>query len=163
MGVSGVGKTTIGLALAERLGYTFLDADAFHDTTNRAKMASGRALTDTDRMPWLDRIHAHLIDQREQGSSIVLACSALKKRYRDILFWSIPNPQIIWLDANTKTLQQRMGQRSGHFMPLSLLQSQCDTLETPEEALRIDANQSIESILQNIIAHIESPATAPLS
>ena len=156
MGVSGVGKTTIGEALAERLNYTFLDADAYHSAENRAKMSSGQPLSDADRMPWLDSIHSHVSEQLEQGSSIILACSALKESYRSTLLKGKLSSvsKVIWLDASMETLQQRTKQRSGHFMPASLLESQCKTLEAPGDALKIDANREIEHILQSITQNI---------
>lgn len=157
MGVSGVGKTTIGQALAETLDYTFLDADDFHSNENREKMASGQPLTDTDRMPWLEGLHSYVTEQHKQDTSIILACSALKETYRDILLGENLSSAstIVWLDASRETLQKRTQQRSGHFMPSSLLESQCDTLEAPTDALRIDANQSIEVILHSIIESIK--------
>ncbi|MGJ8654620.1 MAG: gluconokinase [Opitutaceae bacterium] len=157
MGVSGAGKTTIGKALAQKLNYTFLDADDFHSNENREKMASGRPLTDTDRKPWLEHIHSYVTEQHEQGTSIILACSALKESYRDTLLGENLSSvsTIVWLDASRETLQQRTEQRSGHFMPSSLLDSQCKTLEAPTDALRIDANQGIEEILQSIIKNIK--------
>ncbi|MGJ8639742.1 MAG: gluconokinase [Opitutaceae bacterium] len=157
MGVSGVGKTTIGEALAEKLSYTFLDADDFHSQENRDKMASGQPLNDADRLPWLEHIHSHVSEQLKQGSSIILACSALKQSYRETLLQGdlLASSKTVWLDANKETLQQRTQQRSGHFMPASLLESQCKTLETPVDALRIDANRDIDHILQSITASIE--------
>ena len=157
MGVSGVGKTTIGKALAERLGYRFLDADAFHSRENLEKMADGRPLTDADRLPWLEKMHTCMIEQNAQGISMILACSALKQCYRNILLKGNLSTlcKIIWLDASRETLQKRTGRRTGHFMPASLLESQCNTLEAPIDALRIDANRDIEHILRSIIKHIK--------
>lgn len=152
MGVSGVGKTTIGQALSGKLGATFLDADDFHGQENKQKMASGQPLTDSDRMPWLARIHSHLVEQLSQGVTIILACSALKESYRGAILENLPSRSlVVWLDASRETLLQRTEQRSGHFMPASLLDSQCETLEPPKEAHRIDADQGIEKILQAIV------------
>lgn len=158
MGVSGVGKTTIGQALADRLHYTFLDADAFHSKENLEKMTHGQALTDADRLPWLERIHSHVTTELKQGTPILLACSALKESYRKILLknlWDIS--KVIWLDASNETLQKRTEERNGHFMPASLLESQIEALEAPANAIRIDANQGIEETLQEIITNIEQP------
>lgn len=163
MGVSGAGKTTIGLALAEELSSTFLDADDFHGKENREKMASGQPLTDSDRMPWLAQIHSHLVEQLILGRSIILACSALKESYREILLGNLPAPStVIWLDAGKDTLQQRIEQRPGHFMPASLLDSQCETLEAPQDAFRADTNQSIEHTLQSILNHLKKSSTDTL-
>lgn len=164
MGVSGAGKTTIGQALAQKKGSTFLDADDFHSKENREKMASGRPLTDADRMPWLERIHSHVTEQLKQGYSIILACSALKESYRDKLLENLSSASaVIWLDANKETLQKRIEQRPGHFMPASLLQSQCETLEAPKDALRVDTNQSIEQTIQFILKNIKQSNIQALS
>lgn len=157
MGVSGAGKTTIGQALAQKLDYTFLDADDFHSQENRDKMASGCPLTDTDRKPWLEQIHSYVTEQHKQGTSIILACSALKESYRNTLIGEnlTSASTIVWLDASREALQQRTEQRSGHFMPSSLLKSQCETLEAPTDALRIDTDLGIEETLQSIIRKIK--------
>lgn len=164
MGVSGAGKTTIGLALAEKRGSTFLDADDFHGKKNREKMASGRALNDADRIPWLQKIHSHVTEQLKEGSSIILACSALKESYRDLLLENLSAlSTVIWLDASTENLQQRIEQRSDHYMPASLLDSQCETLEAPKDALRVDTDQGIEQTIQFILENIKHPSTQTLS
>lgn len=156
MGVSGAGKTTIGQALAEKRGSTFLDADDFHSEGNREKMASGHALNDADRMPWLQEIHSHVVGRLEEGSSIILACSALKESYRDRLLENLSSlSTVIWLDASKENLQQRIEQRSDHYMPASLLESQCETLEAPKDALRVDTNQGIERTIQFILENIK--------
>lgn len=159
MGVSGVGKTTIGQAVANRLNYTFLDADVFHSKESREKMTNGHPLTDTDRLPWLERIHSRVSEQVKQGNPILLACSALKENYRKILLENLwDSSKVVWLDASRETLQKRTEQRPGHFMAASLLESQIETLEAPSDAIRIDANQGIEETLHEIVRSIEQPS-----
>lgn len=133
-GVSGVGKTTIGQALAERLGYPFLDADDFHPAENLQKMKSGIPLDDKDRMPWLDRLGAEI----SQHEDLVVACSALKKVYRDRLISRATGIQFVILTAPRRDLEQRLSSRD-HFMPPSLLDSQLADLEIGED-IRIVEN-----------------------
>lgn len=127
MGVSGSGKTTIGEALAARLGIEFEDADDLHPAANVAKMASGHALTDDDRLPWLAAVGAALATAQEAG--LVMACSALKRSYRDALLAAEPRSRFIYLEGSHELLESRVSHREGHFMPASLLDSQLATLE----------------------------------
>jgi gluconokinase len=127
MGVSGSGKSTVGAALAERLGLPFLDADSLHPASNVAKMARGEPLTDEDRWPWLAEVGAWLSSARG-----VAACSALRRSYRDVLRTRCPDLVVLHLDAPKELLEQRLAGRSGHFMPASLLDSQLATLEPLE-------------------------------
>lgn len=127
MGVSGSGKTTIGEALAARLGIRFEDADALHPLSNIAKMAAGQPLTDEDRMPWLALVGAELAGAGESG--LVVACSALKRDYRRAILAVAPATQFVYLEVPRKVLEYRMTHRKGHFMPESLLVSQLATLE----------------------------------
>lgn len=148
MGVSGAGKTTIGKGLAKQLAIPFFDADDFHPPENIAKMSSGQPLNDEDRYPWLLRLNQLLQDQQEQGA--VLACSALKDRYRQILEQDISGGiQFIFLKVSKELLLQRMQQRN-HFMPPALLDSQLTTLEEPRDALIVDAGASAALVLENI-------------
>ena len=131
MGVSGSGKTTIGALLAQELGATFLDGDDLHSEANVAKMAAGRALDDADRRPWLEAIGQEFA--RASGRSLVVACSALKKSYRDIIRQADPTVRFLFLEGPRELLAARLGSRSsGHFMPPSLLQSQLEILEPLE-------------------------------
>ena len=132
MGVSGSGKSTLGALLAQALDCPFLDGDDFHDATAIAKMSAGQPLTDDDRWPWLDRI-GHAMDQvLASGGTVVAACSALRRRYRDRLRAAIFAPtRFILLDASPDELQRRLTHRTGHYMPPSLLDSQLATLERP--------------------------------
>lgn len=137
MGVCGCGKTTVGQALAEELGWTFVDADDLHPPENVAKMASGVALTDEDRWPWYDRIVAELRRLDEAGRHVVLACSALKQAYRDRIARG-GDVRIVFLKGDAATIEPRLASRRGHFMPASLLASQFATLEEPRDAIVVD-------------------------
>ena len=135
MGVSGSGKSTVGALLAQRLGVPFVDGDALHPSANVAKMSAGIPLTDADRWPWLDVIGARLAE-----SPVVIACSALRRRYRDRLRLAAPSTRFVLLDGPRELLAARM-MRPGHFMPPELLNSQLATLERPdpdEDALVFD-------------------------
>jgi len=127
MGVTGSGKTTVGKILAEKLGATFVDGDSLHPADNIAKMKAGKALDDADRKPWLETIAGKLASAGE--NSIVVACSALKKSYRDIFRAADPTVRFVLLHGSRELLSERLSQRKGHFMPPSLLQSQLGTLE----------------------------------
>lgn len=144
MGVSGSGKTTVGEALAARLGVRFADADALHPRANVDKMAAGIPLTDDDRWPWLDLVGAELA-----GGDVVVACSALRRAYRDRLRRAAPGLRLVFLHGSPALLAERMGHRPGHFMPTSLLDSQLATLEPPapdENALHFDVAESVDAI-----------------
>jgi gluconokinase len=134
MGVSGSGKTTVGTALAERLGVQYAEADDFHPPENVAKMASGVPLTDADRVPWLDAIAAWLKAQDGEGG--VVTCSALRRAYRDRLRRAAPEVFFLHLDGSPELIGERLAGREGHFMPPALLRSQFETLEPldPDEA-----------------------------
>ncbi|MEV6961688.1 gluconokinase [Streptomyces sp. NPDC051207] len=127
MGVSGSGKTTVGMSLAQSLDVPFAEADDFHPPGNVAKMRDGIALNDKDRGPWLDVIAEWLLEQRPRGG--VITCSALKRRYRDRLASTSPSVFFVHLHGSAELIAERMAARRGHFMPVSLLQSQLDTLE----------------------------------
>ncbi len=130
MGVSGTGKTTVGEALAEQLGLPFAEGDEFHSEASRQKMASGRPLTDEDRWPWLERLRAWMDEQgRQNHAGCVVACSALRRAYRDVLRGAGGNVVFCHLVVEEATLRSRMEQRPGHYMPASLLSSQLETLE----------------------------------
>ena len=131
MGVSGSGKTTIGTQLALTLRWSFEDADWFHPTRNIDKMHAGIALTDEDRAPWLIAI-ADFIDQaRLAGHHAVVTCSALKRRYRTVIIGNRPDVRLVYLKGDMELIGRRIATRHEHFMPRSLLQSQCDALEEP--------------------------------
>ena len=147
MGVSGSGKSTIGAALAARLGCQFLEGDAFHTPHSVAKMRAGQPLDDQDRWPWLDRVAASLRDTADSDGVAVGACSALKRIYRDRLSQMAAIPLLfVFLDTTDQDeLSRRLAHRSGHYMPTSLIASQLDTLEKPqadERALTLSAGLS---------------------
>lgn len=127
MGVSGSGKTTIGSLLADRLGLAFVDADDLHPAANIAKMAAGHPLDDDDRRPWLARVGRRL--HEAEGTGLVVACSALRRDYRDQIRAAEPNAEFVYLEASKALLDARVRGRHGHFMPVRLLGSQLDTLE----------------------------------
>lgn len=129
MGISGSGKTTIATALAERLGWTFAEADEFHPEANIAKMSAGTPLTDDDRWPWLEAMHDWMGGEARAGRSTVVTCSALKRSYRDLLDGAEGDVRFVHLSGDTDLILERMKTRSGHFMPASLLPSQISTLE----------------------------------
>ena len=137
MGVSGCGKSTVGERLAHALALPFVEGDSLHPPRNVARMAEGTPLTDADRVEWLDAVAALL----EGSPRIVVSCSALKRSYRDRLRAAAPDLRFVHLHGEPAELERRMQQRSGHYMPASLLQSQLDTLEPPgadEDAITLD-------------------------
>ena len=147
MGVSGSGKTTIGEALAARLGWRYLDADDYHPASNVAKMASGTPLTDADREPWLDRLNSELKKQTDA----VLACSALKESYRQRLAAALEDHRIVYLKGSFELLSGRAAQRAHRFMPASLLKSQFETLEPPRGAIEVDVAQPVQDCVRRIL------------
>ena len=142
MGVCGSGKTTIGVALAQALHWTFLDADDFHPAANVAKMAAGHPLTDEDRWPWLDGLAAELRQVQERGGHAVLACSALRETYRERL-QRAGDVRIVYLKGDSQTIQERLAARQHRYMPATLLASQMAVLEEPDEALAVDIRMPI--------------------
>src|SRR6266545_7435104 len=139
MGVAASGKTTVGRALAERLGWRFLDADDYHSKTSREKMRAGRPLTDRDRRPWLKRLHAFLAEAGAAKRPVVLACSALTERYRRILIGNLPEVRLVYLRITPELARQRIGART-HFFHPGLLTNQFEMLEEPADAITIDAS-----------------------
>jgi gluconokinase len=149
MGVCGCGKTTIGEALAQALGWPFFDADEFHPDANVAKMASGQPLTDADRWPWLDRIAEESQRVLARGEHAVLACSALKQAYRARL-QRAGDVRIVYLKGDQATIAARLAERRHKYMPASLLPSQFAALEEPADAFVVDIRQSIAAQVQCI-------------
>jgi gluconokinase len=152
MGVSGSGKTTVGRALAARLGWDYFDADDFHPPENIAKMISGIPLDDSDRLPWLAALHDLLVSTRKADRHPILACSALKRIYRHQLLEGIEDIAMIYLRGNYKLIWSRMSARMGHYMRADMLQSQFATLEEPENAFVLDVSLPAEVMIDKIVA-----------
>lgn len=151
MGVSGSGKTTLGAALAGRLSWAFADADDYHPPANKEKMARGEALNDDDRQPWLETLHGLLADSVSTGKPLVLACSALKQKYRDTLMGELDGVALVFANGSKELIAERMRARQ-HFMPVTLLDSQFATLEPPTNALLVDISQPLDQNIQMLAA-----------
>jgi gluconokinase len=157
MGVSSSGKSTIGLRLAQLLGWPFRDADSFHPPANIAKMSRGIPLEDSDRWPWLDAIAAWIDAQLQQGQSGLVSCSALKRSYRRRLVRDRTDVRLVYLQGSFELVSERMLRRRDHFMPVSLLHNQFEVLEEPaadENALVVSIAQPAERVVETIIAEL---------
>lgn len=152
MGVAGCGKSTVGRALADALGWAFADADDFHPPANRAKMSAGIPLADADRAPWLDALRAHIAAALAADAPLVLACSALKQTYRDHLFVNRQRMRLVYLRGSRDLLAARLAARSGHFMPAALLDSQLADLEEPADALVAEISPPAPELVAKIRA-----------
>jgi gluconokinase len=150
MGVSGSGKSTVGTALAMALGWPLIDADDLHPPENVAKMAAGMPLTDEDRWPWLDRVVDELRRRTAGDGNVVLACSALKERYRERLARA-GDVRFVHLRGDPETIGARLASRRHRYMPATLLASQFEALEPPQHAIDIDIRQSVDAQVQAII------------
>jgi gluconokinase len=159
MGVSGCGKSTVGALLADAIpGAVFLDADDLHPAANKAKMAAGTPLTDHDREPWLRTCAAAVAAARSSGRPVVLACSALRRRYRDLLTAGAGDVRFLHLRGNPELLTARLSARHGHFMPPALLASQMETLEElePDEAgIVADIRATPADVVRAVLARLE--------
>lgn len=156
MGVSGSGKTTVGKMLAARLHIPFFDADDFHSLANKEKMKSGIALTDKDREGWLTKVNI-IASENSRLNGTIIACSALKESYREILQKGIETPvKWIWLQGDYNLIRKRMESRKDHYMPASLLQSQFETLEPPQNASVISIDKSPEEITILLVEEIKN-------
>lgn len=149
MGVSGCGKTTVGKLLAESLRGKFYDADDFHPKANIEKMSKGLPLKDEDRADWLNVLARHLKKCEATGVTI-LACSALKEKYRQRLSEGLENCKWVWLAGSYELIHQRMTQREGHYMGEDMLASQFEILEEPKYALKVDIQKNTEGIINQI-------------
>lgn len=151
MGVSGSGKTTVGEILARDLGWTFLEADDFHPAANIDKMHRGIPLNDADRKPWLEALQKQIDSAVDRGENVVLACSALKDEYRDFLEEHHPETvHYVYLHGSEELIAQRLAGRKGHFMNPALLHSQFETLEAPEDAVRVEINGPPDALANQI-------------
>lgn len=151
MGVSGAGKTTFGMTLARRLGWDFFDADDFHPPANIAKMQAGIPLDDSDRTPWLAALHEKLSSTLQADRRPVLACSALKEKYRAQLLDGLEGILIVHLAGSYDLIRERMTGRAGHFMQPEMLASQFETLEPPTGALTVDISMPVDEAVENIL------------
>ena len=153
MGVAGSGKTTIGRMLAQSMDCLFLEGDSLHSEANVAKMSQGLPLTDVDRRPWLEAVHANMGQAFERGEDLVVACSALKQEYRTVLAEDIP---VTWvhLQGSAEMLRARLERRTGHFMKANMLASQIEALEHPADAIVVDASQEPFAIVDEILSSL---------
>ena len=152
MGVSGSGKTTLGQAIAQKLKWDFFDADDFHPAENITKMASGTPLNDSGRAPWLAALHDQLSSTLKSNRHPVLACSALKEKYRAQLLDGIEGIEIIYLQGSYDLIWSRMSTREEHYMKPEMLRSQFAALEEPENVLTLDVSMTVEHMIDKIFA-----------
>src|SRR5712692_5813393 len=157
MGVVGSGKTTVGKLLAEKLGWQFADADDFHSPENVTKMSQGIALDDSDRAPWLAAMRNAILQWNASGRNVVLACSALKRSYRDQL--RAGPVRFVFLRGSHDLILSRLRSRHGHFASESILQSQFADLEEPEDRLAVEINQAPEAAVSEIVQKLSEPGT----
>jgi gluconokinase len=158
MGVSGSGKSTIAASLAERLNWVYEDGDRFHPASNVAKMSAGQPLTDEDRWPWLQAIADEIDRVCESGGHVVIACSALKRTYRDVLVHRRDDVRIVYLRGTQLLIADRLARRKGHFMPPGLLDSQFKTLEPPaadENPITVSIDASVETIVEDVVRQLK--------
>lgn len=161
MGVSGSGKSTIGILLARALACPFLEGDSLHPPANIEKMSRGQPLTDADRAPWLAAIHARLLEADRTGHSLVVACSALKQSYRDTLSAGVPNLRWVYLTGPESVLRARLESRQGHFFKADMLASQLADLEPPANAIVADIRLPPAELTREILAALRSPDAPP--
>jgi gluconokinase len=156
MGVSGVGKTAIGTLLSARTGWKFEDADDYHSEENRRKMAAGIPLTDADRSPWLMALHERILQHMENDENVILACSALKQQYRDLLAGGLANDEMrfVYLHAPSALIRERMQSRHHSYMNPELLDSQLATLEVPSDAWDVSVAGSLEESVEKIVTQL---------
>jgi len=159
MGVSGTGKTSVGERLATSLGAQFLEGDAYHPEANIEKMGAGVPLTDEDRAPWLETLARIVRAWDAEAVATVLTCSALRRRYRDVLRSAVPAPRLVFvhLHAPFEVLEERMSRRQGHFMPPTLLRSQFDTLEpleADETGILLDVSNDLDDVMSAALASV---------
>jgi gluconokinase len=160
-GVAGSGKTTVGRLVAERLGCVFADGDDFHSAANVAKMRAGIPLTDQDRLPWLDAIVAWMDDCAAAGETAVVACSALRRCYREVLLASAARPRMFFLAISREADEDRLGTRTGHYFHQELLASQFDALEPPDPAepvMVVQVSGGSEQAARQIVASLREEA-----
>jgi gluconokinase len=158
MGVVGSGKTTVGSLLAQKLGWHFADADDFHPAANVEKIRRGIPLDDSDRAPWLAALRDAILHWNAEGQNAVLACSALKRKYREEL--RVDGVHFVYLKGDFELIEQRLRTRRGHFASDSILKSQFKDLEKPDDAITVEIDKSPEAIVSEIIAKLKSSPVA---
>ncbi len=163
MGVSGSGKTTVGRHLADKLNWQLLDADDFHPPANIEKMSRGVPLEDSDRWPWLDRLNEMVKAAESRGENVLLACSALKARYRDRLSRDCKDVKVVYLKGEFNLIEARLMARKGHYMKAGLLKSQFAALEEPGGALVIDIGDEPERIAASLLKALNIVPVSPTS
>lgn len=164
MGVSGAGKTTVGERLAKRLGWEFIEGDRLHPPENVAKMQSGHPLSDADRAPWLAAIAREIDSRRAAGIRAVVACSALKRAYRQVIVGARPDVRLVYLEGTEKLIAERLARRRGHFMPPALLSSQFAALEPPgsdEHPVIVAIGGPLDRIVADIAAALRREPDPP--
>ncbi|MCP3464227.1 gluconokinase [Bradyrhizobium sp. CCGUVB23] len=158
MGVSGSGKSTVAEALGKRLGWRFADGDSFHPASNVAKMAAGHPLTDEDRWPWLNAIADEIERTCKADGHVIIACSALKHAYRDVLLRGRDDVRFVFLKGTQELIADRLAHRKGHFMPPELLTSQFKTLEPPEASehvITVSIDETVETIVDGVLRQLK--------
>ena len=164
MGVSGSGKSTVAKALGERLGWRFEDGDGFHPASNVEKMRAGHPLTDEDRWPWLNAIADEIARVCGRSEHVIIACSALKHAYRDVLLRGRDDVRFVFLKGTKELIAERLAQRKGHFMPPGLLASQFETLEPPEpgeHVITVSIDETVEAIVDGIVRQLKLGGAIP--
>jgi gluconokinase len=164
MGVSGSGKTTVAHGIRDAMGLVFAEADEFHSDANIAKMKDGTPLTDEDRWPWLEALAEWMGQQAGLGRDTVIACSALRRSYRDVLRSKVSDVEFVHLDGPAEVIRERMSGRRGHYMPASLLDSQVDTLEPlqdDETGLVLDLRDPVERLVDQAVEWLRGRDGAP--
>lgn len=150
MGVSGCGKTRIGEALTQTMGWPFYDGDDYHPKANIDKMSQGMPLNDDDRQPWLEELHKIIREHLDRGIDVIVSCSALKAKYRETLRGDLENVHFVHLAGSAEVIYERLQHRNGHFMKAEMLQSQFADLEIPQDALSVSIDQPVNKVVAEI-------------
>ena len=156
-GIAGAGKSTVGSLLATELGWRFFDTDALHPQSNIEKMRRGVALEDEDRWPWLERVHKEISTALADGGTGVFECSVLKQAYRDYFLKGLTDTQVVLLAVDKETARARVAARSGHFFPMTLVDSQFEILESLQSAVCVDGSMNPEAIVKVIREELRLP------
>lgn len=155
MGVAGSGKTTVGRRLAEALSWSYIEGDDLHPPANREKMAAGIPLTDADRLPWLLKLRARIEHALTTGENAVVACSALKASYREVLAGGLEEVRFVHLAGSPELIRERLAERPGHFMKAGMLDSQLAALEPPADAVEVDVARTPDEIVAEIRTRLD--------